>query len=56
MTEISYDYFNIDDGNAMTIEQRIRNILPYLPISIIENGTICRNEQDIREAINAYRD
>lgn len=55
MIQIEYSYFNVEDGNIMTIEERIQEILKtiskeneYLQF---EDGKQCHNEEELRQIL-----
>ena len=55
MLVLTYDYFRVGDGNAMTIEERIAESLKSFrdenDYIIFEDGRICHNEQELRNAL-----
>ena len=56
MIQLTYNYFDINDGNAMTLEERIAEILKSLQdennyIIFEEDEKKCYNEQELRDAL-----
>ena len=55
MLELTYDFFSTSDGNTMTLENRIAESLNSLQnendYTIFEDGKICHNEQELRNAL-----
>ena len=55
MQELTYDFFRVSDGNAMTLEERIAESLNSLQNEndyiIFEDGRICHNEQELRNVL-----
>ena len=51
MLQLTYGYFDVNDGNDMTIEQRISEALKLLQNEedyiIFEDGKICQNEHEL---------
>ena len=54
MLQLTYDYFDINDGNAMTIEERIAEALKSLneiDYIVFEDGKRCHNEIELRNVL-----
>ena len=56
MIQLTYGYFDISDGNAMTLDERIAEILKSLQdendyIIFEEDEKKCYNEQELRDAL-----
>ena len=54
MLYLSYDYFDLVNGNPSSMEQRIQSIVD-LPkengVIIFEDGRKCSNEQELRDVL-----
>ena len=55
MLNLTYDFFRLNDGIAMSIEERMAESLKSLrdenDYIIFEDGRICHNEQELRNAL-----
>ena len=56
MIQLTYEYFDISDGNAMTLDERIAEVLESLQdendyIIFEEDEKKCYNEQELRDAL-----
>ena len=56
MIQLPYDYFDVSNGNAMTLDERIAEVLESLQdendyIIFEEDEKKCYNEQELRDAL-----
>ena len=55
MYKLNYAYFDVKDGNAMTLEERIQEALKLLQNEkdyiLFEDGRKCRNEHELKQAL-----
>ena len=55
MVKLLYSYFDVKDGNVMTLEERIQEALKLLQgendYIELEDGKLCHNEQELRNAL-----
>ena len=54
MVKLTYSFFVIGGENTMTVEQRIQAIIELLPQNDcieLEDGNLCHNEQELRNAL-----
>ena len=55
MVQVKYSFFDVNDGNAMTLEERIQEALKLLQgenaYIQFEDGKQCSNEQELRNIL-----
>lgn len=54
MVKLPYSFFVIGGENTMTVEQRIQAVIELLPQNDcieLEDGKLCHNEQELRNAL-----
>ena len=55
MIQLLYDYFDVSNGNAMTLDERIAESLKSLQSEndyiMFDDGRVCHNEQELRNAL-----
>ena len=55
MVQMKYSDFDVKDGNAMTLEKRIQEVLKLLQgenaYILFEDGKQCRNEEELKQVL-----
>ncbi len=55
MVQFKYSFFDVKDGNAMTLEERIQEALKSLQgenaCILFEDGKQCSNEQELKQVL-----